>query len=171
MLTYLLWHVITKHTHTNTSLFSFHKMKLVTSRLLLPNWNSLFLYIHIHTMGRRAWIPLFIKRSDMKWFENSAVLVSSTINSMEQSYSWDALRRSVGPETSSVLWNPKFHCRVHSSLSLFPIHSTSYIRSTLILSSHQRLGLQSSLFQSDIVTRMVYAFLNSTMRATCPAHL
>jgi hypothetical protein len=41
----------------------------------------------------------------------------------------------------------------------------------LILSTHLRLGLPSGLFRSGFPTGILYAFLFSDMRATCPAHL
>ena len=44
-------------------------------------------------------------------------------------------------------------------------------RSIVILSSHLRLRLTSSLFPSGFPTKILYAFLLSPMRATCCAHL
>jgi hypothetical protein len=41
----------------------------------------------------------------------------------------------------------------------------------LILSSHLRLGLPSDLFPSGFVTKILYAFLLSSLCATYPAHL
>jgi hypothetical protein len=42
-------------------------------------------------------------------------------------------------------------------------------RSILILSTHLRLGLPSGLFPSGFRTYILYAFLFSPIRATCPA--
>jgi len=40
-----------------------------------------------------------------------------------------------------------------------------------VLPSHLRLGLPSGLFPSDFAIKILYAFLISPIRATCPAHL
>jgi hypothetical protein len=51
------------------------------------------------------------------------------------------------------------------------IQSPSYLRSTLILSTHLRLGLPSGLFPSGFPINILYAFLFSPFHVTCPAHL
>jgi len=56
-----------------------------------------------------------------------------------------------------------------SSIRSIPKHPTSW-RSILILSSHLRLGLPSSLFPRGFPTKTLYTPLPYPIRATCPAH-
>jgi len=51
-----------------------------------------------------------------------------------------------------------------------PFHSI-FLRSIVILRSHQRLGLPSGLFHLSFMTKIVYAFLIPPTLATCPTHL
>ena len=93
---------------------------------------------------------------------------------MEQSPFWEANRFSASQEIPCILWNPKFHCHLSlswiRSIQSMPPHPTSW-RSILILSSHLRLGLPSSLFPSGFPTKTLYTPLFSPIRATCPARL
>ena len=45
------------------------------------------------------------------------------------------------------------------------------LKSILILSSHRRLGLPQGFFPLGFATKILYAFLDCSKRATCPAHL
>ena len=58
-------------------------------------------------------------------------------------------------------------------IQINPIHDPHPIsqRSTLILSSHLRLVLLSGLLTAGFHTKILYAPLLSSIRATCPAHL
>jgi hypothetical protein len=75
---------------------------------------------------------------------------------MELSRSWQAISRSATQEFSKILRKPKSYYRVHKSPPLFPILSQinpvpttiSYFSKVhLILSSHPRLSIPSSLFK------------------------
>ena len=75
------------------------------------------------------------------------------------------IRRFITAFTSARHLSPSWS----SSIQSIPPHSTSW-RSTLILSSHLSLGLQSGLFPSGFPTKTLYTPLLS-IRATCLAHL
>jgi len=53
--------------------------------------------------------------------------------------------------------------------SIYP-HPTSW-RSSLILSTHLRLGLPSDLLASGFPSKTLYTYLSSPIRAPCPVHL
>ena len=82
------------------------------------------------------------------------LLTYSLTHSMEHSPSWEANRFSASQEIPRFLRNPKVHYRIHKCLPPVPILSqldpvhipTSHWISILILSSHLRQGLPSSLF-------------------------
>ena len=57
-----------------------------------------------------------------------------------------------------------------TSIQFTPSHP-NFWRSILILSSHLRLGLPSRFFPSGFPTQILYMYLLSPIRATCPAHL
>jgi hypothetical protein len=86
---------------------------------------------------------------------------------MELSPSSEVAGQAATQELPSNLCNPKVHCLFHKNLPLVPIlsqinpvHTTpSYLRSILILSTHLRLGLPSSLFPSGFPTNILYVFL------------
>ena len=99
---------------------------------------------------------------------------------MEQNLFWEASRFAASQEIPRILWNPKVHYRNHkcppmslfwaNSIQSIPTHPTFW-RPILILSSHLRLGLPSSLFPSGFLTKTLYMSLLSLIRATCPASL
>jgi hypothetical protein len=49
--------------------------------------------------------------------------INIIIKSIELSLSWEAASRSATQEFPNILWNPKFHCRVHKGPLLFPVSS------------------------------------------------
>jgi hypothetical protein len=55
------------------------------------------------------------------------------------------------------------------SMKSIPPHLT-YVRCILILFTYLRLSLPSDLFPSRLPTNILYAFLFSHIRATCPSH-
>jgi hypothetical protein len=99
--------------------------------------------------------------------------------SMEQG-SWIADSYSPSHEIPRHLWNKKIHCRVHNSpppvpipRQLNPIHTlTSYfykIHFNIILISTCKFSQVVSFLMVSWV-KMLYAFLISPMRGTCPKY-
>ena len=80
---------------------------------------------------------------------------------MEHSPSWDANRFSISQEINPILWKPKIYYGIQKCPPpgpilnhLDPVHTTHLTswRSILILSSHLRVDLSSSLFPSGLPT-------------------
>jgi hypothetical protein len=98
---------------------------------------------------------------------------------MKQSASWEVNRFSASQEIPGIYEHENLLPRLQQR-AICPytepdqsspfLHPTSW-RSTLILSSHLRLGLPSGLFPLDIPTKTLYARLVSPTRATFPAQL
>jgi hypothetical protein len=88
--------------------------------------------------------------------------------------SWGSGNCADTQQLSSTLWNPKVQYRVHVPIlgHINPIHTTTfYLRKILILFTHLHLSLPGGLFPSGYPTNVLYTFLSSPIRATCPAHL
>jgi hypothetical protein len=91
-------------------------------------------------------------------------------NSIEQS-PWEANSRSASQEIPLLLYNPKFHCRVHKTPPLVTIHypepdesspkppTLFPLRFILILSSHIHVVLPRGLLLSGFTTKTLCAFL------------
>jgi hypothetical protein len=96
---------------------------------------------------------------------------------MKQSPSWEVNNRSASQEIPLILCNTKVHYRVHNRQSMFPILSQMHAVHTFpsyLSKIHSNItlpGLPSGLFISVFPTYILYAFLISPIRATCPAHL
>jgi hypothetical protein len=100
-------------------------------------------------------------------------------NSRELSPSWEVASCMATQELPDILWNLKVHYHDHKSPPLVPILSQinpvhtipSYLRHTLILSTHLSLGLPNGLLPSSLPTNILYAFLFSPMCARSTACL
>jgi hypothetical protein len=68
--------------------------------------------------------------------------------------------------TRALHWSLSWARWIHS----IPSHPIS-LRSILILSNHLRFGLPRGLFPYGFATNILYTFLFSSIRATCPAYL
>jgi len=91
---------------------------------------------------------------------------------VEQSPSSEASSHRDGQEISSILWNLKFHYRVHKSPPLYPEpYESVHTITPLTLSSHLRLGLPSGLFPSYFLTEVLHIFLFTPMRELVNTHL
>jgi hypothetical protein len=83
------------------------------------------------------------------------------------SSSWEAASCIVTQEFPNILWNRKVHYPAHNNTlmvltlsQITPFYTTSfYLRSILILSTHLRLCLPSSLLPSSFPTKFLYEFL------------
>ena len=98
---------------------------------------------------------------------------------MEQSPSWEANRFSGSQEIPHILWNPKFHYRIHNSPPPVPIFSQlepAHTPTSHLLKIHLNIILPSTpgssgLFPSRFPTKTFYTSLLSPKRATYPSHL
>jgi hypothetical protein len=83
-----------------------------------------------------------------------------------------AAQELYGTRRSVIVFTRALHCFLFQSRSdqSLPPQTISLI-SILIVSTHLRLGLPNGLFPSGFPTNILYVFLFSTIRATCPVHL
>jgi hypothetical protein len=116
--------------------------------------------------------------------DNLAALPWATSHSFSHSWSWTLLNKlpivQLLKNFTAFYGTRKFITvftrALHLSLSWarpiqsIPSHPIS-LRSILILSTYLRLGLPNGLLPSGFPTNILYAFLLSPIRATCPAHL
>ena len=76
-----------------------------------------------------------------------------------------------------LLRNPEMHYRPYISLPLYPILSKIYPTTqptslnSILISSHRHCGLPEGLFPLRFSTKYLYAFLDFSMRSTCPDYL
>jgi hypothetical protein len=71
--------------------------------------------------------------------------------------------------TSRLLWNQKFHYRVHNSPP--PVHTVCSFKFNFNVHLPSNLLSSKWYFPSGLQITILFAFLIFTMRATCPAYL
>jgi hypothetical protein len=138
--------------------------------------------------GGRGNLSMNTVLSIMKLIYLSSVLLEKPVvaqnSSFSHSWSWALLEKLPSVQLlmnfPAFLWNPEVHYPVHKYPPLVfilsqidPVNATSSIslRSILILSIHLRVLLPKGLLTYGFPTNILYAFLFSPIRATCPAHL
>jgi hypothetical protein len=108
-------------------------------------------------------------------------LIPKLTNTTEMSPSWESANCAASQELSNILWNPKFHYRVHKSPPQGPCHEPDYpvhtipsclsLRSILILSTHLRLCLPTGLFPSGFTTvSYMHSYSPHSCYMPCPIH-
>jgi hypothetical protein len=103
-----------------------------------------------------------------------------TILLTELSPSWGAANRAAPQELPSILWNPEVQCRFHKSPPLVPIFSHINPIHTIpsyLSKMHFNIVYSPTFWPSQwslsfwLYHIILYAFLFSPIRATCPASL
>jgi hypothetical protein len=93
---------------------------------------------------------------------------------MEHIPSWETNSRSSSHEIIILLWEWKVHNAQNPAAVPYPEVDESgphlqilFLRSTLILPYHLRLGLSTSLFRSGFPTEVLSVFFICPVRVTC----
>jgi hypothetical protein len=102
--------------------------------------------------------------------EQLLLSVESLTNSEEQNHSWRASSRLASQEIPRLLWNLRLSAMfTRASTRFYPewhessqhSHTLISLRLVLLITSHLRQGLPSSLFSSTFLTKFLCAFLIS----------